>query len=160
MRVNEEGLEIIKRFEGLSLKPYLCPAGVPTIGFGHTAGVRLDSAPITEAEAEELLLRDVRIAEDVVRSNVFTMLNVNQFSALTSFVFNVGAGKRGVKSGFVTLMDGRPSTLRTLINRGEFEGAADEMLRWNRGGGKLLAGLTTRRQAERALFLKPVQEEA
>lgn len=144
MKCNEAGLDIIKRYEGFRARPYLCPAGVWTIGYGHTGGVTENSPAITEADADELLLRDLRTAEYDVTRMVSVPLNENQFSALVSFVFNVGSDNF------------RTSTLRVMVNRKAWMKAADEFPKWRHAGGKALAGLTERRKEERALFLKPV----
>ena len=144
MRTNAEGLALIKRYEGLRLKPYLCPGGVWTIGYGSTAGVTQDTPPITDEEAERLLLEDLRHVERDLTRMLFEPVNENQFYALASLTFNIGAGNF------------RRSTLRVMVNRRDYLGAADQFPRWNKAGGKELAGLTARRREERALFLKPV----
>lgn len=138
---NERGLALIKSFEGLSLTPYLCPAGKATIGYGSTRGVTMNSPPITRAEADRLLRRDLGHAESVVDGLVDVPLNGNQFSALASFVFNVGA------EAF------RRSTMLRKLNAGDYLGAAAQFERWIFAGGKELPGLKRRRAAERSLFL-------
>ena len=95
--INERGIEMVKSFEGLALKPYLCPANVWTVGYGATRSstggpIDLDMEPITEAEAEALLIRDLETSEGWVSRLIKTALTENQYSALTSFTFNVGAG--------------------------------------------------------------------
>ncbi len=139
-RINEKGLHLLKSFEGLRLKAYLDAVGVWTIGYGTTRGVR-PGMQITEAEAEAFLRNDLRIFEQAVLSNVQAPLNSDQFSALVSFTYNVGAGALA------------SSTLRRVLNQKDYQTAANEFLRWNKGGGRELAGLTRRRRAERALFL-------
>ena len=147
--INERGIEIIKGFEGFSSEPYLCPANVRTYGYGATRGstggpVDPDMGVISEAEAEAeaLLVRDLESSEGWVLRLVKKALTENQFSALTSFTFNVGCGAL------------QRSTLRMKLNRGEYTlGAADEFPKWRRAGGRILAGLVRRRAAERALFL-------
>ena len=144
--INERGIEIVKRFEGISTKPYLCPANVWTVGYGATrssTGGPIDPGmePISETEAEALLLRDLESSEGWVSRLIKTALTENQYSALTSFAFNVGAGAL------------QRSTLRMKLNRGEVENAADEFPKWRMAGGRILAGLVRRRAAERALFL-------
>ena len=146
MHINERGIEIVKSFEGISLKPYLCPASVWTVGHGATVGsdgrpIDPDMEPITEDEAEALLLRDLETSEGWVSRLIKTALTENQFSALTSFTFNVGAGAL------------QRSTLRMKLNRGEVQGAADEFPKWKFANKRILAGLVRRRAAERALFL-------
>ena len=144
--INEHGIEMVKSFEGLALKPYLCPANVWTVGYGATRSstggpIDPDMEPISETEAEALLVRDLESSEGWVRRLIKTALTENQFSALTSFTFNVGAGAL------------QRSTLRMKLNRGEYQGAADEFPKWRMAGGRILAGLVRRRVAERALFL-------
>ena len=121
--INERGIEIIKDFEGFSLKPYLCPAKVWTVGYGSTTGsdggpVDPDMEPVTEADADALLGRDLETSERWVSRLSKEPLSENQFSALTSFTFNVGCGAL------------QRSTLRMKLNRGEYLGAADEFPKW------------------------------
>lgn len=137
--INEKGLALVKEFEGCELEAYLCPAGVWTIGYGHTFAVEMGQV-ISETEAEALLREDLKQAEEAVDRLVTVPINENQFSALVSFVFNLGAG------AFTN------STLLKKINAEEFD-AADQLLRWNKAGDEELPGLTRRRHAERALFL-------
>jgi len=144
--INERGIQIVKSFEGISTKPYLCPASVWTVGYGATVGsdgrpIDPDMEPISETEAEALFLRDLESSEGWVSRLIKTALTENQFSALTSFTFNVGAGAL------------QRSTLRMKLNRGEYQGAADEFPKWRIAGGRILAGLIRRRAVERALFL-------
>lgn len=147
--INEQGLALIKKFEGCELKAYLCPAGVPTIGYGHTFAVEMGQT-ISEAEAEALLREDLKDAEEAVDRLVTTQINENQFSALTSFVFNIGAGVG---------LSGEPgaferSTLLSMLNaNAQADIVAAQFLRWNKANGEELPGLTRRRHAERALFL-------
>ena len=136
---------IIKEFEGCKLKAYLCPAGVWTIGYGHTDGVK-EGDEITQQEADRLLASDVDLFTAGVQRLVTSDINRNQLGALTSFAFNVGLGNL------------RHSTLLRLVNKGDFVGAANQFSRWNKAGGKVLAGLTRRREAERKLFLKEENE--
>ena len=144
--INDRGIEIVKCFEGISLKPYLCPANVWTVGYGATVGsdggpIDLDMEPISEIEAEALLLRDLESSEGWVRRLIKTALTEYQYSALTSFTFNVGCS---------ALMR---STLRMKVNKEEYQGAADEFPKWRIAGGRILAGLVRRKTAEWALFL-------
>ena len=145
--INEHGIEIVKNFEGISLKPYLCPANVWTVGYGATVSrptggpIDPDMEAISEDEAETLLIRDLENSEGWVSRLIKTALTENQFSALTSFTFNVGCS---------ALM---PSTLRMKLNRGEFQNAADEFPKWKFANKRILAGLVRRRAAEKALFL-------
>lgn len=144
-KTSEAGKDIIKEFEGLRVLAYVCPAGVVTIGYGTT---KIAGAPvkigmkITSEEAEQLLEEDLKTFENAVNQSVTVELTQNQFDALVSFVYNVGAGNF------------RKSTLLKRVNAGKFAEAADEFLKWNKAGGKVLAGLTRRRNAERNLFLK------
>jgi len=145
LKINDAGLQIIKDSEGFRSKAYICPAGKETIGFGslYVNGVKVKLGDtITEDEATEQLQRDVQKFETGIKSAVKVPLNENQLSALVCFVYNVGLG---AFSG---------STLLTLLNKSDYIGAADQLLRWNKAGGKVLPGLTTRREKERELFLK------
>jgi GH24 family phage-related lysozyme (muramidase) len=139
-QINDKGLRILKSFEGLRLEAYLDPVGVWTIGYGTTSGVR-SGMVITATEAEDLLRQDLRRFEAAVAENVKVSINDDQFSALVSFTYNVGEGALS------------SSTLLRLLNQGNIQGAADQFPRWNKAGGRVLAGLTRRRNAERALFL-------
>jgi len=121
--INERGIELVKSFEGLSLTPYTCGGGVNSVRYGATRGcdggpVRMDMEPISEADADALLSRDLEAAEGWVHRLIKTLLTENQFSALTSFTFNVGAGAL------------QRSTLRMKLNRGEYQNAANEFLQW------------------------------
>lgn len=140
-QINQAGLELIKSFEGYKDEAYLCPAGVWTIGWGTTRGVR-QGQETTTGEAEGFLKRDLKIFEVQVSEMVKVSLTANQFSALVCFAYNCGAG--ALKS----------STLLKKLNHEDYLGAAEEFLKWNKAGGKMLAGLTRRRVAERSLFLK------
>lgn len=141
MKINQLGLDLVKGFEGLRLRAYLDAVKVVTIGFGHTRTARMGQV-ITEAEAELLLRDDLKDAESDVARLVKVGLGANEHAALVSFVFNLGA------TNFAK------STLLRKLNVGDRVGAASEFLKWNRAGGKILAGLTRRRKAERELFLK------
>lgn len=138
-KTGKKGIELIKSFEGCRLAAYKCPAGVLTIGYGHTSGVK-SGQKITQAQAETLLKTDLAKYENAVNECVTAMLNQNQFDALVSFAYNCGAG--ALKS----------STLLKKLNAGDYSGAAAEFVKWNKASGKVLAGLTKRRTAERALF--------
>lgn len=146
MNVSETGIELIKKFEGCVLKAYKCPAGVWTIGYGHTSGVK-EGQTITKAQAEELLKLDLKQFEIGVNNLVNVPLNQNQFDALVSFCYNLGAGN--LKS----------STLLKLLNKGNYIGAAEQFDRWIYARGKKLSGLVKRRSAEKELFLKTVDSE-
>ena len=138
--------------EGLRLAPYCCPSGYWTQGYGHTAGVTRDSPPITVEVAQRWLADDLDIAAEVVRRHVRVPLTQGQFDALTSFVFNIGPGAKGRKDGFAVLQSGKPSTLLSKLNQGQYEEAAAEFLKWTRGGGRVLPGLVKRRAAEMQMF--------
>jgi lysozyme len=140
MVVSDAGLALIKSHEGLRLDAYLCPAGVWTIGYGHTGTARAGMR-ITQAQADELLRLDLEKFETCVRNALKVEVNQNQFDALVSFAFNVGCGAM------------RNSTLVRLLNQGDYDGAAAQFARWNRGGGRVLAGLTRRRAEEAELFM-------
>lgn len=141
-RVNEEGLELIKRFEGFSSVPYADVAGKMTIGYGHLIcpGERLEQ--VSEAQAEELLRQDVGIAERAMERFIICPLEDNPFSALVSFTFNMGVGAL------------QRSTLRQKINRGEHEEVPKELRRWVWAGGRRYVGLLRRREAEIILYQK------
>ena len=139
MKISRKGIELIKRFEGLRLKAYKCPAGVLTIGFGHTRGV-LENKTITEKEAVKLLKEDLEIFEKAVKNFTKIPINQNEYDALVSFVYNIG------QTAF------KNSTLLKKLNNGDKIGAANQFLRWNKAGGKVLNGLVKRREAEKKLF--------
>lgn len=144
-KTSEAGKNLIKEFEGFRATAYICPAGVVTVGYGTTRiqgkAVQLGTT-ITTDEADMLLEEDLKSFEDAVNQNVREEISQNQFDALVAFVYNVGAGNF------------KKSTLLKKINAGEFNQAADEFLKWNKAGGKVLKGLTRRRTAERELFLR------
>lgn len=142
MKINEAGINLIKSFESLRLNSYLCPAKVWTIGYGHTGKNIKKGMTITEEQANDYLKNDLVYFENIVSKSVEVDLNENQFSALVSFVFNIGEGS------FLA------STLLKLLNNGDYKGAAEQFLRWNKSNGKVLPGLTRRRKEEVELFLK------
>ena len=142
-QINAAGLELIKRFEGLRLSAYKCPAGVWTIGYGSTGPHVRPGMTITPREATELLQADLLKFERAVAALVTVTINENQFSALVSFAFNVGEGALA------------RSTLLKHLNAGRIAMAAQEFLRWTKAGGVELPGLVRRRQAERDLFSTP-----
>lgn len=139
MRTSDRGIELIKRFEGFADVAYLCSAGVLTLGWGHTKGVKRGDT-CTEEQATEWLRQDLVSAERSVSRLITRPLLQNQFDALVSFTFNLGGGAL------------QRSTLRQKVNRMEDEAAAGEFLKWNRAGGKVLRGLVLRRQAEAEMF--------
>lgn len=145
-KASQKGLDLIKRFEGLELKPYKCPAGIPTIGYGNTyypsgSKVKLTDPAITKEKAEELLKFLLGSYEKDVDSFCRDDINQNQFDALVSFAYN--CGPRSLKS----------STLLKKVNTNPKDVTiADEFMKWNKAGGRVLAGLTKRRQAEADLY--------
>lgn len=139
MNINEEGLRIIETFEGLRTVAYLCPAGIPTIGYGHIKNVHLGDT-ITRDEAETLLKIDLKAFENhvnEVNEKYNYNFNENEFSALVSFAFNVGSIWQLTNYG----------------RRNKLE-ISDKMMEYNKGNGVVLAGLVRRRMEERKLFLK------
>lgn len=140
MNISKKGIDLIKRFEGCRLKAYRCPAGVWTIGYGHTGNVKSTDV-ITQEKAEEILKRDLKVHEDNVKRVVKIALTQNQFDALVSFEFNVGYG------AFAN------STLLKLLNSGNYNAAAKQFERWVHVGDNILEGLMKRRKAEKELFL-------
>lgn len=149
MQISDEGLRLIKSFEGyLDKQPdgsclaYTCPAGVATIGWGCTEGVKLGMR-WTEAEAEAGLRREIAKFEAGVLRLATVEINQNEFDALVSFSYNVGLGAL------------EKSSVLKRLNAGDRTGAAAAFALWNKGGGKVLPGLVSRRSREAALFLKP-----
>lgn len=143
MRISETGLALIARFEGFVPHVYKDAAGLATIGYGHLllAGEAARYAQgIDQAEARVLLQQDVRMAEHAVLRLIVAPFTQGQFDALVSFTFNLGAG---------TL---QRSTLRRVINRGCYDEAPAQFLRYVWAGGRQLPGLLRRRRAEVALF--------
>lgn len=150
MAVNDATIRLITEFEGVKLEAYADPAhgwAVPTIGIGHTSAAGppevYKGMKITAQEAKDMLIRDLRKYEAAVDKAVKVQLNPNQRGALVSFTYNLGEGNLN------------KSTLLKKVNAGDFLGASKEFSKWNRAGGKILAGLTRRREAERQLFLAP-----
>ena len=140
MRTSGAGIELIKAHEGLRLNAYKCPAGVWTIGYGHTKNVA-PGMKIIPAKAEMLLKEDLLRFENAVNDLVEVPLNQNQFDALVSFTFNVG----------ISALES--STLLRLLCLGHYFQAASQFSRWVHGGGQKLPGLIRRREEERKLFL-------
>lgn len=147
-KISGQAVELIKHFEGCSLKAYLDPVGIWTIGYGHTGSYARPGAVITQALADELLYRDIDKASLEVEAWVYDVpLTDNQFGALTSFMFNIGRKKL------------TPSTIQKLLIARDYDGAAKQFTRWvyGRQNGKyvVLPGLERRRKAEQSLFLAP-----
>ena len=150
-------LDLIRHHEGCKLRPYQCPALLWTVGVGHVIDPNHARVPLAERktlpipagwdrilsgdEIDEILAKDLARFESGVQRLCPSGLTTGRFGALVSFAFNVGLGNL------------QNSTLRMKHNRGEFEDAAEEFLKWNKAGSKELKGLTTRRKDERALYL-------
>lgn len=143
------GINLIKSFEGFFANPYLCPAAVPTIGFGATyyedgRKVSLKDPPIDEQRATQLLMNVLVGYEKAVDSFCRDDINQYQFDALTSFAFNVGTNAL------------KNSTLLKLVNKNPSDPEIrTQFMRWNKAAGRVLKGLTRRRQAEADLYFKP-----
>lgn len=141
-------IDLCKRFEGLMSKPYLCPAGVPTIGYGSTyyAGgkkVSMDDAPISKEEAEKLLKHELyeTYLPETLRLCPVLAQHPRRLNAIVDFCYNLGAGNL------------KRSTLRSRINAQDWLGAEDELRKWVKSGGVVLPGLVARREAE-IIFMK------
>ncbi len=139
LKTSQEGISLIKSFEGCELSAYRCSANVPTIGYGHTAGVS-DGDTCTLEEAEEMLTEDLVEFENYVKKYVETDLEQNQFDSLVAWVYNLGPKNLS------------ESTLLKELNAGNLEEVPRQMKRWNRAGGQVLDGLIRRREAESRLF--------
>jgi len=139
-QIGKPGLDLIKSFEGLKLRAYLCPANVRTVGFRSTGPHVTPGKVITDAQADGLLQDDLDRFEQAVTRLVTVPLTQNQYDALVSFAFNVG----------ISALE--RSTLLKRVNAKLFDQARAEFGKWNRAGGRPLAGLTRRRAAEAALF--------
>ena len=140
MKPSNKSIELVKHFEGFESAAYLCPANVWTIGDGRTKNVR-EGDVITEIQAERDLLEELEEFGEQVLSVVDVELNQNEFDALTSWTHNLGVGNL------------RSSTLLKKLNAGDKNSVPSEMLRWNKANGKVLNGLTRRRQAEADLWI-------
>lgn len=144
------GVELIKEFEGCRLTAYKCPAGVWTIGYGHTGTVDgkaiASGMTITAAKATELLKKDLAKFEASVNTYVTAPITQNMFDALVSFAYNCGSGAL------------KGSTLLKKLNANDYDGAAEQFPLWNKAGGKVLKGLVRRRERERQLFLLNADE--
>lgn len=133
---------LIRKFEGLRLKVYKCPAGVATIGYGHTGpDVTMSSPPITGQVANELMEKDAEIfARAAAKLSPVLLLDPDKHSAIADFCFNLGTTRY------------KASTLKRKIDAQDWDGAADELAKWVWGGGKKLPGLVLRRKAEACLI--------
>ena len=146
MKLGDRGADLIKGFEGFRSRPYRDAVGVWTIGYGSTKGVGPGSPAVTPAQAEERLKREVTATYGAAVDKI-PGLNQNQYDALCSFVYNVGPGGIGPGTG-----------VGKALRRKDWNGAANELLKWDKAGGRALPGLTRRRQAERRLFLAPAAD--
>ena len=139
--------KVIKEFEGFSSKPYLCPANIPTIGYGNTMytngeRVTMDDAEIDEKQAEAMLLDTIKTVEKQVKNVLEVKLKAHQLAALISFTYNVGIGNLS------------NSTLLAWVNSNpDYSRIPEQFRRWNKGGGKVLNGLVRRREAEVSLWI-------
>lgn len=141
MEISQNCIDMIKRFEGCRLTAYKCPAGVWTIGYGHTGSVNAKSK-ITQAVAEKYLRDDLKKFENHVNeinAKYKYRFNQNEFDSLVSFAFNIGNIRQLTANG---------TRKKSVI--------AEKMLLYNKAGGKVLKGLTTRRKAEHDLFVKKI----
>jgi len=139
MKASEKAYSLIRRFEGLRLTAYRCPAGVWTVGYGHTSGV-VPEMTITKERATEFLKQDIIVAEGIVNAECINLRQC-QFDAIVSFVFNVGGGNF------------RKSTLLKKIRANPDDNSImDEFLRWVYAKGVVLPGLQKRRLAEMKLY--------
>ena len=142
--VTPAGLALIKQFEGFSATVYICPAGYPTIGYGHVVKLQERerfASGITPEQAEALLRQDVQTAERAVLRLITVPLTDGQFDALVSFTFNLGAGAL------------QRSTLRRKVNRGDHAAVPAEFRKWVWAGGRKLEGLVKRREAEVSIYM-------
>jgi lysozyme len=149
MKTNRAGIDLIKRWEGMRLTAYLCPAGVWTIGYGHTSAAGAPKVTqgmrITQEEASDILVRDLVKYESAVTRALTRTPNENQFAAMVSLCYNVGPGAFA------------KSSIAKKFNAGDVSGAANAFRLWNKAGGKALQGLVSRREDERRLFLTPAK---
>ena len=139
MKISQEGISLIKKFEGCELTAYQCSAGVWTIGYGHTKGIE-EGMEITQQEAEDMLVEELHEYENYINDNVTAPLSQNQFDAMVSWVYNLGPANL------------KASTLLKVLNAGNYDGVPAQIKRWNKAGGVTLDGLIRRREAEALLF--------
>ena len=138
--------DLCRQFEGFRSAPYLCPAGIPTIGYGSThyqdgTPVTLADAPVTREQADIMLMGELaRCAASVRRLCPALEADARRFCAVVDFVYNLGAGRL------------QTSTLRRRLNAQDWDGAREQLMRWVRGGGRVLPGLVARRRAESAML--------
>lgn len=148
MKISKNGIDFIHQFEGLRLKAYkvLESEKYYTIGWGHYGSDVKFGQTISRQKADDLFDKDIDRFQKAVNMFVKVDINQNQYDALVSFAYNVGTGAL------------QTSTLLEKLNKGDYEGASKEFARWNKSGGKVLAGLTKRREKERQLFMKDFKE--
>lgn len=139
MTYSQDGMHLTESFESCRLTAYLDSVGVPTIGWGHTSGVKIGMT-CTQEQADQWLQEDVQSAVNAVNTMVKVQLTQQEFDALVDFTFNLGSGNL------------QHSTLLRLLNAGDYGGAAAEFDKWDRAGGQAMAGLLRRRQSEEDLF--------
>jgi lysozyme len=139
MTPSKQARDIIADFEGCKLSAYLCPANVPTIGYGRTSNVKMGDT-CTQEQADAWLQEELDHFGSGVAEMIKVEVNQNQFDALVSFAYNVGLGAL------------KGSTLLRLLNQGKHSECGEQFLRWNKAGGKVLAGLIRRRIAEKVMF--------
>lgn len=140
MKTSQEGIELIKKFEGCELKPYVCSGGVLTIGYGHTGSDVAEGQEITQECAEQLLREDLEKFENYVNDMVDPELEQCQFDALVAWTYNLGPTNLST------------STLLKRLNTNQFDDVPYQIKRWNKASGKVLDGLVRRREAESLLF--------
>ena len=141
MKVSQDCIDLVKFFEGFEAKAYLCPASVWTIGYGRTKNIK-EGDELTELQAERDLLEELDEFAEQVLNTVKISLDQNELDALTSWTYNLGVGNL------------QSSTLLKKLNSGDKNSVPSEMVRWNKAAGKVLAGLTRRREAEAKLWAK------
>lgn len=142
MKLSTDGARLIEASEGFVPHPYRDAVGVWTIGFGSTKGVGPNTKNLTRAQAERRMMREIDASYGAAINALRLPLNQNQFDALVSFVYNVGPGGVAASTG-----------IGEALRNHDWQRAADELLKWDKAGGRQLEGLTRRRKAERALFL-------
>ena len=148
MNISENGVNLIKQFEGFRADPYQDSVGVATIGYGTIlypdgTSVTMNDSPITEDQAEQYLAFNVDHKTSSINNMLTVSVNQNQFDALCSFAYNLGCGSL------------HGSTLLRLVNQSDFYGAANQFPLWDKAGGQVVAGLQRRRLAEQQLFSTP-----
>ena len=139
MKTSQEGIDLIKHFEGCELESYRCSANVLTIGYGTTKNV-VEGMKITQNQAEEMLMKDLEEFAEYVEDLIDVKLDQHQFDALVAWTYNLGPTNL------------KTSTLRKVLNKGAYDDVPEQMKRWNKAGGQVLKGLVRRRAAEALLF--------